>query len=203
MEDSFIPLFRWSGLFVGFLSSGCLFDANGVYLGWEDMQGRVWKRDGTHMGQRVDGNYVMRRECSPHPVPQPRRVPPVVPDLPAPLAARTARPPMPGWTDALAQIGLRPGRADLAGTWHNQTERIQLNDDGTYLLISGDAQPQTGRWDLRTNLILTPAAPAAEEPVRLVLHIIEYEIHSLNLCRITRDERSIPFTLHKLPAGAD
>jgi len=203
MEVSFVPLFRWSGPFVGFLSGGCLFDANGVYLGWEDTQGRVWKREGTYMGQRVDGNYVMRRDGFPQPVPQPRKVPPVVPDLPAPPAARTARPPMPGWTDALARVGLRPGPADLAGAWHNQTERIQLNDDGTYLLVSGQAQPQIGRWELRTNLILTPAAPTAEEPARLAFHIIEYEAHSLNLRRVTQRERSIPLTLHRLPAGAD
>jgi hypothetical protein len=203
MEDLFIPLFRWSGPFVGFWFGGCLFDANGVYLGWEDTQGRVWRREGTYLGQRMHGNYIMRREGFPQPVRQPRRVPPVIPDLPAPPTARTARPPVPGWTDALAQIGLRPDAADLAGTWHNQTERIQLKDDGTYLLLSRHAQPQIGRWELRTNLIMTPLVPTAGGPARLVFHIIEYEGHSLNLRRVTQDERSIPLTLHRLPAGAD
>lgn len=50
MTTSVIPLSLWSGLFSGFLVDGCLFDASGAYLGWEDAAGRVWHRDGSYLG---------------------------------------------------------------------------------------------------------------------------------------------------------
>ena len=124
METIVIHLFCWSGLFAGYLVEDFLFDVNGVYLGWEDASGRLWRRDGSYLGERVDQHYVMRRDGFATPVPLPRRVPPVIPDLPAPPANRAARPPRPGWTDALAAIVSRPGTDDLIGVWHNPNDRM-------------------------------------------------------------------------------
>lgn len=203
METVVIPLFCWSGLFAGSLVEGFLFDARGVYLGWEDASGRLWRRDGTYLGERIEQDYVMRRDGFAAPVPLPRRVPPVIPDLPAPPANRAAKPPRPGWSDALAALVMRPSADDLIGLWHNPNDRVHLNADGTYQLVSGNQPPQVGMWSLRGNLILTPAPPVDETAVSLVFHIIEYNGGLLSLRHVSRSQRSLPFTLHRLAIGAD
>jgi hypothetical protein len=203
METIVIHLFCWSGLFAGYLVEDFLFDVNGVYLGWEDASGRLWRRDGNYLGERVDQHFVMRRDGFATPVPLPRRVPPVIPNLPAPPANRAARPPRPGWTDALAAIVSRPATDDLIGVWHNPNDRIVLNRDGTYRLVSGNQPPQHGTWMLRGNLILTPASPAEDSAANLVFHVIEYDGMSLSLRYVSISERSIPFTLHRVPPDAD
>ena len=199
MSDRFVPIFRWSGQYCGFLAGGCLFDATGLYLGWEDAAGQVWKRDGTHMGQRVDEHYVLRREGFATPVPRPPRTQPVLPELPIAPANRAARSPMPGWGDALGGTGLRPLAEDLFGTWHNRHDRIDLGADRVYRLISGAEPPQTGNWDLRTNLMLRPSSTTGAKVQNLVFHIIEYDVASLCLRRITVNETSIAFTLRRMP----
>lgn len=203
METAIIHMFCWSGLFAGYLVEDFLFDVNGVYLGWEDASGRLWRRDGSYLGDRVDQQYVMRRDGFATPVPLPRRVPPVIPDLPARPANRVARPPQPGWTDALEAIVSRPAPEDLIGIWHNPTDRIRLHEDGSYQLVSGDQPSQEGTWALRGNLILTPASTADDTASHLVFHIIEYDGGILSLRSVSLSERSIPFTLHRLPIEVD
>jgi hypothetical protein len=209
-----IPLFRWSGGFVGFFTDGCLFDANGRYFGWEDRAGRVWRSDGRYLGERVDQHYVLRRVAWATPVPQPRRVPPVIPELPLPPPHRTARPPRPGWEDALGRVGLLPAPQDLVGDWRSAQDRIRFLADGRYTLLAAGRPHQHGSWELRGNLYLTPdldpdppatpgvrtdqqpgAAPPAA-PRRLVFRVLAFDGRSIAFRQVT-EERSLPFTLER------
>ncbi|NBC12510.1 MAG: hypothetical protein GVY09_04025 [Gammaproteobacteria bacterium] len=225
MEAVIIPLFRWSGLFIGFLVDGWLFDAGGIYLGWQDAAGRVWYHDGRYLGETVDEHYVLRRVALAEPVPQPRRVPPVTPELPLPPPNRVARPPRPGWTDALARFGLRPGPGDLVGVWRNAQDRMHFRADGRYVLHAGAQVPEQGEWALRGNLYLTPAAGAdgsaagaaggpetdgdahsqggavAGETAgaalrRSVFAVLGYDVETVTLRRMTQG-RSLPFTMSR------
>jgi hypothetical protein len=53
------PIFRWNGERFGFVHRWRLFDSQSYYLGWVD-EGEVWRRDGTYLGELVDGCYVLR-----------------------------------------------------------------------------------------------------------------------------------------------
>jgi hypothetical protein len=192
-------MFRWSGLYVGFLANGCLFDANGLYLGWQDEAGRIWNRNGTYMGEVVDEHYVMHRQGFAVPVPRPPRVPPVNPELPIAPANRAPRAPLPGWADSLDGIGLIPTEADLVGLWENPKDQIRLHEDLRYSIAADGSGEHRGTWMLRTNLMLTPDEPPSGSPPRLVFQIIAYTPESLTLRRITVDERSLPFTLSRYP----
>jgi len=210
MDAINIPLFRWSGPFIGFLVDGCLFEPGGIYLGWEDAAGRVWRQDGSYLGERVETHYVLRRLNWAPPVPQPRRVPPVSPELPLPPPSRTARPPRPGWADALECVGLRPEPEDLVGAWRNVQERMRFLADGRYELMIMGQPAQQGRWELRGNLLLTPDADPGPQsdplrrasidprsaPRRLVFRVLSYELQSMTLRQIT-EGRSLPFTMER------
>ena len=54
------PIFRWNGEHFEFVHRWRLFDSRSYYLGWVD-EGEVWRRDGTYLGELVDGCYVLRR----------------------------------------------------------------------------------------------------------------------------------------------
>lgn len=201
MEALVIPIFRWSGLYIGFLSSAGFFDVNGLYLGWKDDQGKVWNRDGTYFGELVEEHYILRRSGFTVPVPRPPRVPPVNPELPTAPANRIPRSPMPGWMDALEQVGLRPRQDDLIGLWQSRDDRILLREDLVYHLSSSTGGTERGTWMLRTNLMLTPEPIGKERPANLVFQIIEYSAQALTLRRLTFAERSLPFTLGRSESG--
>jgi hypothetical protein len=100
------PIFRWNGERFGFLYRWRLFDSRGYYLGWVD-EGEVWRRrDGTYLGELVDGRYVLRRRDA---APRSPRVPIAPPSsLPAPPSPSWApmpfRNPRAGWEDALEEF---------------------------------------------------------------------------------------------------
>ncbi len=212
METIIIPLFRWSGPFIGFMVDGWLFDPGGIYLGWEDAAGRVWHQDGSHLGERVEAHYVLRRLNWTPPVPQPRRVPPVSPELPLPPPSRTARPPRPGWADALERVGLRPEPEDLVGAWRNMHDRMRFLANGRYELLASGQPVQQGSWELRGNLLLTPDADSDPDPRsdplrrvgidppsaprRLVFRVLTYEVQSMMLRQVT-EGRSLPFIMER------
>ncbi len=83
---------------------------------------------------------------------------------------------------------------DLVDVWRNTNDRIRLNGDGTYQLVSGNQPPQNGTWTLRGNLILTPDPLADETPANLAFHLIECDGTSVSLRHISISERNIPFT---------
>jgi hypothetical protein len=56
-----IPIYRRSGDYFGFIKSNRLFNANSDYLGWITEDGRVWRADGSFLGELVDNHYIMRR----------------------------------------------------------------------------------------------------------------------------------------------
>jgi len=98
------PIFRWNGEYFGFVHRWRLFDSRSYYLGWVD-EGEVWRRDGTYLGELVDGYYVLRRRNA---APRSPRVPIEPPSsLPAPPSSWTPRPPrkpIAGWADALDEF---------------------------------------------------------------------------------------------------
>lgn len=101
---STMPIFRWSGAYVGFLHGDRLYDAEGTYLGWVDARKHVWFADGAFLGYLKHENYVLRNvhreELNPRP---PRATPrPLTPDaVPPPKQRRPPKPALHGWVDAL------------------------------------------------------------------------------------------------------
>ena len=95
------PIYRWSGEFFGFIYNGKFFDADSNFLGWTDDENRVWRADGTFLGEIVDDNYILRRTTMIEPVPRVPKVPPVPPVPPVPRVDRVGHVPKVGWEDAL------------------------------------------------------------------------------------------------------
>jgi hypothetical protein len=104
------PIFRWNVERFGFIHRWRLFDSRSYYLGWVD-EGEVWRRDGTYLGELVDGCYVLRRRNA---APRSPRVP-IEPasSLPAPPSSSSSWTPRPffkkptagsGWEDALDEF---------------------------------------------------------------------------------------------------
>ena len=80
-----------------------LFDSRSYYLGWVD-EGEVWRRDGTFLGELVDGCYVLRRRDAALRIPRVPIDPPSPPAPPSPWAPRPFRKPRAGWEDALEEF---------------------------------------------------------------------------------------------------
>ena len=167
------PIFRWSGPYIGFVSDGSFFDSGGAYLGWQDKQDRMWSKDGNYLGDIIDDHYVMRRDGCPSPVRQPPRIPPVYPELPVAPTNRSARPNMPGWSDALEKVGIVPEEEDLLGTWEVSDDLLVLTTQGYEITQQGEVQQQ-GLWMLRGNLMLRPDVQAGAEQIHHVYSIMEY-----------------------------
>jgi hypothetical protein len=49
-------IYRWNGEYFGFLRNGRLFNASSEYLGWITDDGRVWRKDGSFLGEIEDEN---------------------------------------------------------------------------------------------------------------------------------------------------
>ncbi len=95
------PIFRWSGEYFGFIYRGNLFDAEGNYLGWIEDDGSVWNRDGTYLGELIEGNYILRNTMRMEPLPKIPKIPPIAPIPPVPKSDRIAKMAKLGWDDAL------------------------------------------------------------------------------------------------------
>ena len=95
------PIYRWSGEYFGFIYNGKFFDADSNYLCWIDDENRVWRADGTFLGEIVDDNYILRQTTKVEPVPRVPKLPPVPPVPPVPRVGRVGRVPKVGWKDAL------------------------------------------------------------------------------------------------------
>ena len=95
------PIFRWSGEYFGFIYKGNFFDAEGEYLGWVEDDGSVWNRDGTYLGELVEGCYILRNTIKMEPTPKMPKIPPIPPIPPIPKPDRIGRIGKIGWEDAL------------------------------------------------------------------------------------------------------
>jgi hypothetical protein len=195
-----IPIFRWSGPYVGFLTEQFFFDAAGRYLGWYECDLRVWRSDGVPLGTVVDRHYIMRDRRATPPLRRTPRVPPVPPMLPRPPANRVARVPMPGWVDALEAVGRRPTVDELAGDWWLDESLLSLSADGRFVWRQRGEIETAGWWSYRGNLIMTPDHPAEAENV--VYRVIEFTGDALTLRRVTFEENSLLFTVRRRAAAA-
>jgi hypothetical protein len=190
-------LHAWDGRYVGFVRDGRLFGADGRYLGWLEPDGRVWGSDGRYLGELTEGAYVLRRTGYAVPVPRPPRVPPV-PALPPPVPApRAQRGPRPGWTDALAGVGLLPQAADLLGAWSDGVGAFRLDPDGVCRpLPAGEAAPGY-RWQYRAGLLMIAADPDPAATAMKVYQVIDYAGETLVVRLRVAEGHSVPIRLHR------
>lgn len=98
------PIYRWNGEYFGFISNGRLFNAASEYLGWVTDDGRVWRVDGSFLGDIEDKNYILRRTSMATPAHRARRAIPAIPATPARRANRAARASRAGRVDALNEF---------------------------------------------------------------------------------------------------
>lgn len=98
------PIYRRSGDYFGFIKNSRLFNANSDYLGLITEDGRVWRADGSFLGELVDSNYIMRRRSMATPARKARRAIPARPARPARKAKRAGKPSKAGWGDALDEF---------------------------------------------------------------------------------------------------
>jgi hypothetical protein len=94
-------IFKWSGEYFGFLFCGYLFDARGRYFGWVARDRSVWKKDGSYLGELVDGDYILRNSMKTEPRPKTPKFPPSERLQPIQRIDRIPLPPRSGWVDAL------------------------------------------------------------------------------------------------------
>lgn len=115
------PVFRWSGEYFGFVHKDFLFSKEGLYLGWVDRDGLVWRANGRYLGELMEANYVMRREDLPDEELWAKRTPPLPPAGPPPVemwagtGPRVSREPLGGWLDVLAILAGQIAGATTAG----------------------------------------------------------------------------------------
>jgi len=99
-----IAIFRRSGEHFGFVKKDKLFKRDSTYLGWITKEGRVWREDGTFLGELVDTHYVMRRRSMATPASKAPKARPATPARPATRANKAARAGKAGWVDALEEF---------------------------------------------------------------------------------------------------
>jgi hypothetical protein len=79
--------------YAAFSRSGHLFTPNCDYIGWIEDDGRVFKADGSFMGEVYNERYIVRRRAAATPARRARRARPARPARPAPRSARRSRAP--------------------------------------------------------------------------------------------------------------
>jgi len=97
------PIYKSSGIYLGFIHNNYLFSRDGIYLGWMNGQNYVWDTHGNYAGQLKQynaRNYIVRHVYNLAPVskfPQPMPVtpalpnpPPNVPPIPLPIGEQDA-----------------------------------------------------------------------------------------------------------------
>lgn len=97
-------IYRWNGEYFGFLKRDRLFNAVGDYLGWVTEDGRVWRADGSFLGEICNENYILRKTNQVTPVKRVARVRPVKPVPPVRQVNRVGRVRKVGWVDALNEF---------------------------------------------------------------------------------------------------
>jgi hypothetical protein len=196
-RDGHFPLFRWAGGYVGFVAGGCLYDAKGVYLGWCETDGSVWRADGRPLGLLVDGCHALRElhRCAPV-----RRTPRVAP-LPVPppptQGPRLARQPRPGWADALEGIAEPPAPHELEGRWGADDACLELAAEGGFRWIGPGDVVHAGRWHLEDRLLELQIESGPVGPRRFGLRVLYFDRETETLSLRRTEGRSLPFTLRR------
>jgi hypothetical protein len=98
------PIYRWSGQYFGFISNDRLFDASSHYLGWITEDGRVWRANGSFLGEIEDENYILRRTSMSTPSNRSARSRPSTPSVPSTKSNRSGRSARSGRVDALEEF---------------------------------------------------------------------------------------------------
>ncbi len=96
-----IPIYKWSGLYWGFIYNNRIFDKHAVYMGWIDDSLRAWKKDGEFLGEIINENYILRRANGIKPINRIPKIPPINPIPPIPKINRIGRINKIGWIDAI------------------------------------------------------------------------------------------------------
>ncbi|MDX7780335.1 hypothetical protein SJR98_19840 [Aeromonas hydrophila] len=97
-------IYRWNGEYFGFIKNDHLFDAKSQYLGWVTNDDKVWRKNGTFLGELEDENYILKRTSMAKPVTRSVRAIPTTPATPARRANRAGRTPRTGQVDALDEF---------------------------------------------------------------------------------------------------
>lgn len=198
------PIFCWQGRYAGFTVNGWLFAADSRYLGWVDSRERVWKADGSFLGEIVEQHYILRRSNAVMPVRQTPRVPPVPTEPPSPPPARAARLPRPGWIDPLEELLRLPNQEELVGVWQQDSQQVELKADGEFIWTVSLTQQIAGRWELRGPLLFLQRwqSEGALETVP-AYRIIEFTGEDLLLRWLAPDQRTLPFLLRRIRRSPD
>ncbi|WP_442909030.1 4-fold beta flower protein [Halopseudomonas sp.] len=98
------PIYRWNGQYFGFITNGRLFNASSQYVAWITEDGRVWRKNGTFLGEIESENYVLRRVSMASPAARATRAAPATPATPSRRANRAARASRAGRVDALEEF---------------------------------------------------------------------------------------------------
>ncbi|ENH4361463.1 hypothetical protein ABV540_001282 [Vibrio fluvialis] len=98
------PIYRWNGQYFGFIKNDRLFSASSQYLGWVTEYGRVWRRNGTFLGEVENENYILRRTSMVTPANRVVRATPAMPVTPARRANRAGKALRAGRIDALDEF---------------------------------------------------------------------------------------------------
>ncbi|WP_158144290.1 4-fold beta flower protein [Vibrio metschnikovii] len=98
------PIYRWNGQYFGFIKNDRLFNASSQYLGWVTEDGRVWRRNGTFLGEVENENYILKRTSMATPANRAVRATPATPVTPARRANRAGKALRAGRIDALDEF---------------------------------------------------------------------------------------------------
>ncbi|WP_404990254.1 4-fold beta flower protein [Chromobacterium rhizoryzae] len=101
-------IYRWNGEYFGFVKRGRLFNAVADYLGWITEDGRVWRADGSFLGETYEENYILRKANRSTSSKLVARIPPIKPIQPIRKMNRIARIGKLGWVDALDEFPSPP-----------------------------------------------------------------------------------------------
>ena len=97
-------IYRWNGVYFGYLNKSSLFNAKSTYLGWVEADGGVWRKNGTYLGNITNVNYILRKTSLVTPPHVSSRETPVPHTLQLRRAYRACNAPMPGYVDALVEF---------------------------------------------------------------------------------------------------
>lgn len=101
---SYVPLFRWSGEYVGFICNRNIFDSESNYLGWVENDDSVWSRNGNFVGQLIDDHYILKYTMRIDPIPRIPHIPPIPPIPPIPSIDRIGRIGKISWRDSFDDL---------------------------------------------------------------------------------------------------